>query len=195
MAAVRTLLCLVFATAPAFWLPVAAQASHGLYGAHAPNPGNPPRGAWLPGGRSYLGLNVGRSRSAACGSTALLCDDADRPTELYTGTMVGKFWAVEVGYLNLGRLARPAGEARAQGLNISLVGKLAPSLRAYGKLGASSGALPSEQGFGLSFGGGLSLDFTPRLSATIEWDSNDFRFGGSGRDPVRSTSLGLQYRY
>jgi hypothetical protein len=51
-----------------------------------------------------------------------------------------------------------------------------------------------DQGFGLSFGGGISYDFTPRLSARIQWDSNDFRFA-NGRDPVRSTSLGLQYRY
>jgi OmpA-OmpF porin, OOP family len=29
----------------------------------------------------------------------------------------------------------------------------------------------------------------------VEWESNDFRFAGGGRDPVRSTSLGLQYRY
>ena len=48
---------------------------------------------------------------------------------------------------------------------------------------------------GLSYGAGVSYDFTPRLSATLEWDSNDFRFASGGRDPVRSTSLGLQYRY
>ena len=62
-------------------------------------------------------------------------------------------------------------------------------------LAASGIAAGSEQGFGLSYGAGVSYDFTPRLSATLELDSNDFRFAGGGRDPVRSTSLGLQYRY
>jgi hypothetical protein len=38
----------------------------------------------------------------------------------------------------------------------------------------------------------VSWDFTPRLSATFEWGSYDLRAPGG---PVRSTSLGLQYRY
>ena len=210
MKALRTLLCLVFAAVPALWQPVAAQVPASVPAPRAPYLGDPPRGAWLPGGRSYLGLNLGRSRySAPCATTSLLCEDKDRPTELYMGTMIGNFWGVEMAYLNTPRIARGGTEARTQGLNLSLVGKarLADSLNVFGRvgttygrpdtsvLGASSGAFPSEQGFGLSFGGGLSLDVTPRLSARLEWDSNDLRFSGSGREPVRSTSLGLQYRY
>lgn len=208
MAAVRTLLCLVFAAAPAFWLPVAAEFPSGAARPKTSDPGEPPRGAWLPGTRSYLGLNVGRSGAAGCAPTALLCNSGGRPVEIYTGTMIGSFWGVEMAYLDPGRLPRPGAAFHAQGLNMSLVGKaqLAPSLRVFGKLGTTYGRtesaigsvsspFASEQGFGLSFGGGLSLDFTPRLSATLEWDSNDFRFQGASRDPVRSTSLGLRYRY
>jgi OmpA-OmpF porin, OOP family len=139
----------------------------------------------------------------------LLCDDKDRSAQLYAVTMIGNLCGVELGYLNMGRIARAGGETRAQGLNLSLVGKtqVAPSLRVFGKVGttygrsetsalaASSIATGSEHGFGLSYGAGMSFDFTPRLSATLEWDSNDFRFSGGGRDPVRSTSLGLQFRY
>jgi OOP family OmpA-OmpF porin len=207
MVVLRPLLCLLFAAA---WLPglAAAQAVTGSDDSAAV--GAPPRGGWLPGGKSYLGLNLGRSRySVSCGTTALLCDDTDRSAQLYAGTMIGNFWGVELGYLNMGRIARAGGETRAQGLNLSLVGKtqVAPSLRVFGKVGttygrsetsalaASSIATGSEHGFGLSYGAGMSFDFTPRLSATLEWDSNDFRFSGGGRDPVRSTSLGLQFRY
>ena len=153
---------------------------------------------------------VRRSRyNVSCSTTALLCDDSDRSAEFYAGTMIGNFWGVELGYLNMGRIARESAETRAQGMNLSLVGKaqLTRSLRAFGKVGstygrsesaaiaASSMANGSEQGFGLSYGAGVSYDFTPRLSATLELDSNDFRFAGGRRDPVRSTSLGLQYRY
>ena len=53
---------------------------------------------------------------------------------------------------------------------------------------------PAEAGVGLSYGAGLSLDFTPRLSATLGWESHDFRFAGGLRD-VRATSLGLRYSY
>lgn len=207
MTVLRSLLCFVFATAPAWWFPAAAQLS-AVYPASAGEPADPPRGQWLPGSRSYLGLQLGRTRNeTACAPTALVCGDTERPAQLYTGTMVGKFWGVEMAYLSTGRMARAGGESRAQGLNFSLVGKtqLAPSVGVFGKIGTTYGRTETsplvtslssghEQGFGLSVGAGLSFDFTPRLSATLEWDRNDFRFA-DGRDPVRSTSLGLQYRY
>jgi OOP family OmpA-OmpF porin len=207
MAVLRPLLCLLFAAA-ALPAPVAAQVAAGADGSPAADAA--PRGAWLPGSKTYLGLNLGRSRyNVSCGTTALLCDDSDRSAQLYAGTMIGNFWGVEMGYLNMGRIARAGGETRAQGLNLSLVGKarVARSLGVFGKVGttygrsetsalaASSIATGTEHGFGLSYGAGVSFDFTPRLSATLEWDSTDFRFAGGGRDPVRSTSLGLQFRY
>lgn len=208
MARCRSLLGVLAAGAAAFCLPAAAQLNSA-----APEPpvvaaaGLRSTAWWLPGGRSYLGLNLDRSRySLACQSTALLCDHS---AQLVIGTMAGKFWGVELGYLDMGRIARGAGESRVQGLNLSLVGRasVGPSLGLFGKLGttyarndtAVMGASASPggpgQGFGLSFGGGLSLDLSPRLSATLEWDSNDWRFAGAGREPVRSTSLGLQFKY
>jgi hypothetical protein len=59
MVVLRPLLCLLFAAA---WLPglAAAQAVTGSDDSAAV--GAPPRGGWLPGGKSYLGLNLGRSR-------------------------------------------------------------------------------------------------------------------------------------
>jgi OmpA-OmpF porin, OOP family len=209
MTALRTLLCTVIAAAPALWLPATAQVTTTTPLKQQPAYADPPRGAWLPGGRSYLGLQPSRSRlDISCGTSTLICSDKDVPAQLYAGTMVGKFWGVEMGYLNMGRQPGAGAERRAQGLNLSLVGNapVVPSLRVFGKVGTTYGPTDTSpaaaysiaagsDGFGLSFGGGLSFDFTRRLSATVEWESNDFRFAGSGRDPVRSTSLGLQYRY
>lgn len=160
--------------------------------------------------RSYVGINLGRSRySVPCGATALNCDRTDSAVQISAGTMLGNFWGVELGYLDMGRIDRGGGSTRAQGLNLSLVGK-APvwqSVGVFGKLGTTYGrtetsalagsglATGSERGFGLSYGAGVSYDLTPRLSATLGWESHDFRFAGSGREPVRATSLGLQYRY
>ena len=161
-------------------------------------------------GRVSVGLSLGRARSPApCGATSLGCDSTDSTVQLYAGRMPGNFWGVELGYIDMGRLSRSGGTSTAQGLNMSLVGK-APvwqSLAVYGKVGTTYGRTESsalagsplgsgtERGFGLSIGAGVSYDFTPRLSATLGWDSHDFHFSGNGRDPVRSTSLGLQYRY
>jgi OOP family OmpA-OmpF porin len=201
MTALRDLLCFVPA-ATALALPFAAYSQ-------APASSNSAwQAGWYPSPRSSLGLHLGRSQSGLpCGNTVLICDAADQSTQIQASAMVGKFWGVEMGYAESGRLA--ATEGRAQGLNLSLVGKapLGQSLGVFGKLGTTyaarsdtsilgAGPAPGPgPAVGLSYGAGVRFAFTPRLSATLEWDSNDFRIPGSGREPVRSTSLGLQYRY
>jgi OmpA-OmpF porin, OOP family len=209
MRALRTFPCLIFAGTAAFCLSSAAQ----LLPEAPAVPSRtvldkPPAGVWLPGGRSYLGLNLGQSRSVACSSIALTCENAQPATQFYTGTMFGNFWGAELAYSNASRLGRIAGDAPAPGLTVSLLGRtqLLPSVGLYGKLGTTYGrgepsALTAarltsgNRGFGLSFGAGLSFEFTPQLSATLQWDSTDVPVASSGRDPVRSTSLGLKYRY
>jgi OOP family OmpA-OmpF porin len=203
----RHVRCLIYVAVSALGLPAAAQTQGSAGGTQA----NTARSSWLPvAGRSYVGLNLGRSRyNVPCTSISLLCDDSDRSVQLYAGGLVGNFWGVELGLLDMGRIARSGGHTRAQGLNLSLVGKapLGYAVGVFGKLGTTYGrtdnpvlangrvVVETDHGFGLSYGAGVSFDFTPRLSASLEWDSNDFRFAGSGRDAVRSTSLGLQYRY
>ncbi len=204
MFALRTLLCFVPA-ALALVAPLDALSQ-------SDPPGNSTfsfANGWNSGGRSSLGFRIGASRGGGgCGATALICDSPERTSRLYANTMIGNHWGVEVGYLDMGRIAAAGGETRAQGLNLSLVGK-APiwqSFGVFGKLGTTYGrtetstvvpgaAYGSDQGFGLSYGAGVSFAFTPRLSATLEWESTDFRFAGGTREPVRSTSLGLRYRY
>jgi OmpA-OmpF porin, OOP family len=101
-------------------------------------------------------------------------------------------------------LAMSMGRAPGQGLNVSLVGRAQlSSFGIFGKVGSTTYARPEtatmgmvaagqpESG-GLSWGGGVSYDVTPRLSATFEWVSYDLRMATG---LVRSTSLGLQYRY
>jgi OmpA-OmpF porin, OOP family len=211
MKVLPTFPCLVFAIATAFCLPSGAQLLPGApsttttSGASTP----PPKGVWLGAGRSYLGLNLGRSQSAACGSTDLTCEKTQPSAQFYTGRMFGNFWGVEVAYSNAARFSRPAGEAPPEGLTFSLLGKtrLMRSVGLYGKVGTTYGrnegpglaavrAAPgANRAVGLSFGAGLSFDFNPRLSATLQWDSTDVPAISGGRDPVRSTSLGLKYRY
>ena len=197
----RSLLSLLLIALAATGSPALAQSSAGSSSTSA----NPFTGLRSHG---YLGLSLGQSRyNLSCPTSSLTCDNTDTGVRAYGGAMLGNHWGVELGYIDLGRIAREGGTTKAQGLNLSLVGKapLASSVGIFGRLGttygrtetsASSAAIATgtEKGFGLSYGAGLSYDFTPRLSATLEWDSNDFRFSG-GREPVRSTSLGLQYRY
>lgn len=155
-------------------------------------------------GRSQLGLGGSRMRQAACVPNPLFpCELPEGPGYAYAGSMLGNHWGVELGYLSIGGADR-SGAARTQGLNLSLVGRLpvAQSVGLFGRVGTTYGrpdapaALAAgEGGFGLSYGAGLSLDFSPALSATLGFDSHGLRMPGSARDTVRATSLGLSYRY
>jgi OOP family OmpA-OmpF porin len=119
-------------------------------------------------------------------------------------------WSLEVGAPGEGLASSRGFPHFRQGVDMSLVGSkplFGSSFSVYGKLGTTYsyfdpavavgyGPGPSDSGYGLAFGAGLSMTVTPRLSASFGLDSRDLRLGNTGvRDPVRSTSLGLQYRY
>lgn len=207
MATVRIFLCLLFAALTLHPRLGHAQLQAGAATGLSVEPSNSSRFPAL--GRSYIGINLGASRQGpACSGVSLTCDRADRSMKLVAGRQLGSYWGVEMGFVDLGRIARSAGESRAQGLNLSLVGKapLGQSFGIFGKIGpawgrtetlapGSASAMGSDSGAGFSYSAGVSYAFSPRLSATLEWESNDFRFGGGAREPVRSTSLGLQLRY
>lgn len=164
---------------------------------------------WMPGsGRTAIGLNVGRSDfKTPCGAV-FACDDTDRYWTIYGRTMANDMWGSEIAFVDMGDMERGGGSTRARGLNISLVGKMpiAQTFGVFGKVGAMYGrtrtstaagadiAGGNENGFGLTVGAGLSWDFSPRMSAVLEWDRYNFRFQ-SGRDAVNTASVGLQYRY
>jgi OOP family OmpA-OmpF porin len=152
--------------------------------------------------RSYLGLSLGPSRQElSCLPGA--CEPR-LSTHVYGGYMLSRHMGLELGYMDLGRVEAGAG-LRVQALNLSLVGRaqLGESLGIYGRVGTNYGrtdttalhAAPTESGFGLSYGAGLSWSFSPRGSATLGWDSQALQVPGMGRDTVRSTNLGLQWRY
>ena len=152
--------------------------------------------------RSYLGLTLGPSRQE------LWClPGACEPrlsTHVYGGYMLSRHMGLELGYADLGRIEGGAG-LRIHALSLSLVGRtrLGESLGIYGRVGTNYGrtettalhASPAESGFGLSYGAGLSWAFSRSGSATLGWDSQSLLVPGMGRDTVRSTSLGLQWRY
>jgi hypothetical protein len=96
--------------------------------------------------------------------------------------------------------------ASEPGLTLSLVGRAQVSaFGVFGKVGTTSYSRPDtsamgmaasplgpEPGSALSWGGGVSYDITPRLSAAFEWASYDLR---AANGVLRTTNLGLKYRY
>jgi OmpA-OmpF porin, OOP family len=202
MAAFRTLPCVFFAAAAL--TPLAAMSQFA-------DTGNATASSWFsPAGHAGLGLNPGRSSfTLSCSNVAYLCGDKDRFAQLASGNRPPSNWGLEVAQVNLGNISRFGSTTRAQGLNLSLIGKasLGHSLHVYGRAGtmwsrteapnlaAGSGVAASDQGLGFTYGAGVGYDITPRLSATLEWDSNDLRFSNGTHDSLRSTSIGLKLRY
>lgn len=157
------------------------------------------------GGAPRLGLAPQRAAfQVACGTVAFPCDGATA-LRLYSAPSMTRTLDLQLANLDLPRDHR-WGPAPGQGLNVSVVGRasLAGDFGVYGRLGtwlvrpppalAAAHLAAADGGMGRSYGVGVSWDFSPRGSATLGIDSYDLRFAGE-REPVRSTSLGLQWRY
>lgn len=162
-----------------------------------------------PGSR-YIGLNVGKSNfKLNNGVGAFPSDNKDTSYSLYGGSYFNNNFGLELGYTDFGRVTRAGGTTRANGINLSAVGRLplSPSFNLLGKLGTTYGntdvsAVPAsgiasgtEHGFGLSYGLGVEYAFTPTVSAVLQYDEHKLRFSNTGRDTVGTTSLGLRYNF
>jgi OOP family OmpA-OmpF porin len=193
-------------------LAIAAAALAGVSGASAQTTTSSASGntSWYAPNSAYIGLNAGQSNyRQGCGTGAFSCGDKDDAYSIYGGSMLNNNFGLELGYLNMGDIGRGGGTTKAEGINLSLVGKLplSQSFGLFGKVGTTYGrtnvsSLPGsgvtagkEDGFGLSVGAGVSYDFSERWSAVLQWDRHDFKFAGAGRENINATTLGVKYRF
>ena len=159
----------------------------------------------------YIDLNVGTSDFNQNNGSSLYPSDSRYTTY---GVHLGAYsdnsgLGLEVGYTDFGRLNRAGGTTRADGFNLSLVGKIpfGTALNLIGKVGAvygrtdvsaaaGSGVTPgSEAGFDLTYGVGVEYAVNSKWSAVLQYDENYLKFAGGSRDRVKVTALGVRYRY
>jgi len=129
-------------------------------------------------GPGYFSLNGGPSDFSRISAGNGLYPRGDRDTvySLALGNyLFTPHLGVELGYTNFGQISRGGGSTKAEGVNLSLIGKLPLSQRfnLLGKLGTTYGhtdttALPvsnlasgSEYGFDWSYGVGAELVINP----------------------------------
>ncbi len=161
-------------------------------------------------GNSYVGASIGRSDfSLGNGTGAFAAEKRDTTYSLTGGTYFDKNFGVEIGYTHFGAIQRGGGLTKAEGINLSAVGRipLSTSFNLLGKLGTTYGRTKvssvagsgitagNDNGFGLSLGLGAEYVFTPAVSVVLQYDLHDLKFAGSGRDHVGNTSIGLRYRF
>lgn len=160
--------------------------------------------------KSYIGLNVGQSDFSLGSGTGLFASESrDTAYSIYAGTYFNYNLGLEFGYTDFGRVNRGGGSTRADGLGLSLVGKLplGDAFNLLGKVGTTYGrtnvssqpgsgiAAGDESGFGLSYGVGAEYAFNPQWSAVLQYDAQDLNFIGGSRERLSITTLGLRYRF
>jgi OmpA-OmpF porin, OOP family len=164
---------------------------------------------YSPGSR-YFGLNVGRSDfSLPGGAGGFASDNHDTSYNIYGGSFFNNNFGLELGYTDFGKVNRGGGQTDAEGINLSLVGRLpmSNSFNLLGKLGTTYGrthvsaapasgiATGSESNWGVSYGVGAEWAFTQTLSAVLQWDEHDMKYPGGGKERINTTSIGLRYRF
>ncbi len=164
--------------------------------------------AALPGlAAGYIGFGVGRSSFDPVCRPGFGCDDRDVGFKVALGAQGADIWGVEVSYADLGKASGSGGTQKASGLTVSGVAglPLSPAFSVFAKLGltyartrtsavAADVATGSENGFGLSYGAGLTYSFDPRFSLFAEYEQYRIRFA-PGRETVGLLSIGVRLRY
>ena len=196
----RTAASLIVAVAT-LTLAAGAQAQNYPAGNHAPMYG---------AGNSYIDLGVGQSDFSLDNGIGIFgSDQGDTSYTLRAGRYFGQSWGVELGYTDFGSVSRAGGRTKADGVNISLIGKL-PLNQAFsllGKIGstysrtevssnpASGIVAGSESDYGLSYGIGVAYAFTPKWFATLQYESQDVKFAGNRDERVGNTTLSARYQF
>lgn len=156
----------------------------------------------------YFGVNVGKPEWDLPCVGLFECSESDTSYNLYTGGMFNPYLGAEVGYVNFGRFERAGGRTRAHGLNLSVVGQLPlGGLTLFAKAGAMYGetkvtasplsglATGKDRGWERSYGAGAAFNLSPRSAVVLEWNRYDLNFVGSGRNDIKTTSLGYVHRF
>ena len=161
-------------------------------------------------GSGYVGLSVGQSDySLGNGIGVFGSDQGNTSYGVHGGGYFNNNFGVEIGYTDFGSVNRAGGTTKADGINLSLIGKmpLNPSFNLLGKIGttysrtdvtanpASGIVAGSENGFGLSYGIGVEYVITPQWSTVLQYESQDMKFAGDRDDRVGNTSLSARYRF
>lgn len=158
-------------------------------------------------GQSYVGINAGQSDFSRLNGV-----NGSRDT-IYSFTYGNYFLSpnmgMEFGYDNFGSVSRGGGTTKADGINISFIGKLPvnQSFNLLAKLGTTYGhtdvssqpnsgvASGSEQKFDWAYGIGAELVINPQWSAVLEYDEHYMKFTGLDSQRITATTLGMRMHF
>ena len=157
-------------------------------------------GATSGGQPPVRGISLGSPQWRA-GVNGVANEDHGTSGKLYLGYQLGPVLSVEGGYLDLGKISVPLGQARARGLFVDAVGTwpFAPQWSVIGRAGLAHGDIKTSSGddtsVGLRAGLGLQYELNPSVALRGEVERNRFTdvFGqGLSADQV---TLGVKMKF
>ena len=150
---------------------------------------------------AYIGGSVGAGRYDGSVPGPTLTDRTNTGGKLYLGYSFTPNWALEAGYVELGKFRGSAADVRASGAYLDGVGTfpVGNNFSVLGRLGAFNGKLDSsaagsDRSTQLKLGAGLQYNLSPRTAVRAEWERYRFDALGS-RSNTDFYSVGLQYRF
>jgi OOP family OmpA-OmpF porin len=163
------------------------------------------------GGSGYVGLNAGQTNFQMGNGTGIFgADSRNTAYGLYAGSYFrDSNLGMELGYTDFGRVNRAGGTTKADGINLSLIGRLplATSFSLLGKVGgiyartdvstgAGSGVTAgSTSDLDWTWGIGVAYAFASQWSGVIQYDSNAMKFAGGDREWITNLAAGVRYVY
>ena len=166
--------------------------------------------SWLPYTTSgYVGLSIGNGKLNTDCLPGLSCDDFKGAVNVFTGGMFTPNFGLQLGYFRLGDADRNGGTTKVSGVNLVLTGvaPLSQTFSLVGRVGGTYGwtdtsvglgvpaAAGSRNGFGASYGAGLSWDFDRNWSATLDWDRHHLKYAGDEKINTDVATIGFKYRF
>lgn len=215
--------------APLGLLALSALSAPSVYAQSEPDTAAPGSAAW------YMGAEIGRSTAriddssisnalAADGASSSSITNSDRSTgyKLFGGYQFNDYFAIEGGYVDLGKFGYNAvtvpdgtlnGEIKLKGLNLDLIGyvPITENLSGFGRVGMSylrasdnfnsSGLVetvnpdPSKKSGNVKFGAGLEYRFTHALAMRLEAERYRVDDAIGNKGDIDLYSVGVVYRF
>jgi OOP family OmpA-OmpF porin len=159
----------------------------------------------------YIGASGGQSKfNSSCDRIDVFrCDQRDTAWKVYAGGQMNRIVGLEIGYTDFGQIQASGGQTKAWAVPITLTAgvPLGPRFNIFAKGGGLYGrtdvrtdlndtfsASGERNGWGWTYGAGLTFGITPNLQIRADLDRYRLDFI-AGRQDVDVASAGLQWRF
>jgi OmpA-OmpF porin, OOP family len=144
----------------------------------------------------YIGAGGGQSQwRPGCSGSVPDCDDTNVSVHVFAGYQWNSILAGEVAFTNYGKAQGTNFEVSGRGWEASALAAwpVLGSVSVLGRLGIYRGVLKgggsiahtSEENYGVTYGVGAQMDFTPHLAGRLEWQA----FPGAGGSTIPDSDI------